>query len=147
MNSVEDVKQSKKPAIPRRKSGWFPNGNGRFGLKGGAPGGASTSKQKQQRSLRLINNKSNATRNICFTNAVIQLMRNTGYALLLKTDFQQYIVGKPDASFKGCKAISQLYCDKSNKERSAAPVRKLVAQQTGKAFLADGQQQDAEEFL
>ena len=134
MNSVEDVKQSKMPAIPRRKSGWFPNGNGRFGLKGGAPGGANTSKQKQQSSLRLINNKSNATRNICFTNAVIQLMRNTGYASLLKTDFQHYIVGKPDASFKGCKAISQLYCDKSNKERSAAPVTKIGGSADWKSF-------------
>ena len=142
MNYVEDVKL----AIPRRKCGWFPNG--RFGLKGGAPpGGANSRKPKQQSSLRLINNKSNATRNICFTNSVIQLMRNSGYASILKSDFPQFIVGKPDASFKECKAISQLYCDQSNRERSAAQVRKLVANQTGKLSLCDGNQQDSDEFL
>ena len=146
---MEDVKQSKKKAIPRRKCGWFPNG--RFGLKGGAPGGepggSNIRKQKKRSSLRLINNKSNATRNICFTNSTLQLMRNTGYASLLKTKFLQFIVGKPDANFRGCKAISQLYCDESGRERSAAPVRKLVAQKTGKAFLCDGNRQDADEFL
>ena len=74
-------------------------------------------------------------------------MRNSGYASILKSDFPQFIVGKPDASFKGCKAISQLYCDQSNRERSTAQVRKLVAQQTGKLFLCDGNQQDSDEFL
>ena len=57
----------------RRKCGWFPHG--RFGLKGGAPSGPSGSK-KNHNSLRLINNRSQATRNICFTNVIVQLQEN-----------------------------------------------------------------------
>ena len=143
MNYVEDVKQ----AIPRRKCGWFQPG-GRFGLKGGAPGGGGILRngQNEDISLRLINNKSDATRNICFTNAVIQMIRNTGFGSFLKTDFPNFILGKPATSFKGCKALYQLYSNQSKRKRSAAPVRKLVAQQTGKAYLQDGNQQDCEAF-
>ena len=78
---------------------------------------------------------------------VVQLFRKTGYASLLMTQFPQFIVGKPLGSFKGCRALHNLYMEESNRERSAALLRKLVAQQSGKEFLADGTQQDSEEFL
>ena len=97
--------------------------------------------------LRLINNRSQATRNICFANSVVQLMAMSGYASLLKTQFPQYIEGKPLGSFKGCRALHDLYMEESNRERSAALLRKLVAQQSGKDFLSNGHQQDSEEFL
>ena len=129
--------------LPKRKCGWFPNGN-RLGLKGGAPGRPSN--KPIQNSLRLINNRSEATRNICFANSIIQLMQKSGYALLLRTQFQQFIAGKPDI-YQGCKALYSLYCEQSNRERSAASVRKLVAQKSGKDFLDNKQQQDSEEFL
>ena len=126
--------------ILQRKCGWFTK---RFGLKGGSPGGESSNK-RIQKSLRLINNQSQATRNICFANAVVQLFRKTGYASLLMTQFPQFIVGKPLGSFKGCRALHNLYMEESNRERSAALLRKLVAQQSGKQLLADGTQQDSE---
>ena len=127
----------------QRKCGWFPHG--RFGLKGGAPSGPSGSK-KNQSSLRLINNRSQATRNICFTNVIVQLLKKSGYASLLKTQFPQFLEGKSPTSYQGCKALNSLYAE-TNRERSAASLRKLVAQQSGKLFLANGQQQDSEEFL
>ena len=33
--------------------------------------------------LRLINNKNQGTRNICFVNSVLQLLRKTGYAAFI----------------------------------------------------------------
>ena len=122
--------------MPRR-SGWFP----RFGLKGGAPSNTSI-----QSNLRLINNRSNATRNICFTNAVVQMILKTGYSSLLRNLFPQLVVGKPVNSYQGCKALYSLYSE-HRRERSAASVRTIVAKKSGKEFLANCQQQDAEEFL
>ena len=127
----------------QRKCGWFTK---RFGLKGGSPGGEYTNKVIKV-SLRLINNRSQATRNMCFTNSVVQFFRKTGYASLLKTQFPQFIVGKPLGSFRGCRALHNLYMEESNRERSAALLRKLVAHQSGKELLSDGNQQDSEEFL
>ena len=109
--------------LPKRKCGWFPYGS-RLGLKGGAPGRKGD--EVVQSSLRLINNRSDATRNICFANAVIQLLNKSGYSLLLRTQFPQFIAGKPDI-YQGCKALRSLFCEQSNRERSAAAVRKLVA--------------------
>ena len=95
----------------QRKCGWF---HKRFGLKGGAPGGPFN--KSTQSSLRLINNRSQATRNICFTNAVVQLFKKTGYASLLRTQFPQFIAGKPASSYQGCKALYSLYSEQSNRE-------------------------------
>ena len=131
--------------FPSRKCGWFPDGR-RYGLKGGVPSRPSSSRQIQS-SLRLINNRSQATRNICFANAVVQLFKKTGYASLLRSQFPQFIIGKPASSYQGCKALYNLYSEQSNRERSAASLRKIVAQQSGKDFLADGNQQDCEEFM
>ena len=141
---IDDNEEEEEIQLLQRKCGWFPNGR-RFGLKGGAPGGASN--RSTQTFLRLINNRSQATRNICFTNAVVQLIKKTGYATLLRTQFLQFVAGKPASSYQGCKALHSLYTDVSNRERSAALVRKIVAQKSGKEFLANGSQHDSEEFL
>ena len=55
-------------------------------------------------------------------------------------------MGKSTSHYKLCRALLSLYSEKT-RERSAAPIRKLVAQMTGKGFLADGTQQDSHEFL
>ena len=94
-----------------------------------------------------MNNRSVATRNICFTNAVIQMLTKSGYAKLLRTQFLQFIAGKPASNYQGCKALHSLYLEHSNRERSAASVRKIVAQKSGKEFLSDGHQHDADEFM
>ena len=116
-----------------------------FQMEGGFPSGPSRS-MKTYSSLRLINNRSHATRNICFTNSVVQILLKSGYASLLKSQFPQFIVGKPSTSYEGCKAIHSLFSEKT-RERSAASLRKIVAQKSGKNYLANGNQQDAEEFM
>ena len=141
----DDVPDKGKLLFPWRKCGWFPDGR-KCKLKGGGPSGPVNSRQIPS-SLRLINNRSQATRNICFANSVVQLLRSSGYALLLRTQFPQFILGKPLSCYQGCKALFSLYSEQSNRERSAASLRKLVAQKSGKYFLADGNQEDSEEFL
>ena len=143
ISKAADVTEDDEITLPHRKCGWFPYG--RYGLKGGG-GAPSEQSTGNQRSLRLINNRSLATRNICFTNSVVQLFRKTGYASLLQTQFPQFVAGKPDKNYQGCAALYSLYTEQT-RERSAASLRKLVAQKSGKEFLADGSQQDCEEFL
>ena len=123
------------------QSGWFPDVKP-IGLKGGF----GHTKLQQASHLKLSNNKSEATKNICFTNSVLQLLRNTSYVSILLNQFPHFLVGKSPSQYKLCRALLSIYSEKT-RERSAAPIRKLVAQLTGKMFLADGTQQDSDEFL
>ena len=114
-----------------------------IGLKGGAKGNPKHNKI----GLKLINNRSEGTGNICFVNSVIQLFRMTGYATFLLTQLPALIESSPISSYKGCTALLNLYCEQTARERSAAFIRKCVAQHSGKPYLNNGTQQDAEEFL
>ena len=123
------------------RNGWFPDVKP-IGLKGGF----GNKRQQQAIHLKLANNKSEATQNICFTNSVLQLLRRTAYMTVILNQFPQFVMGKSASHYKLCRALLSLYSEKT-RERSTAPIRKLVAQMTGKGFLADGTQQDSHEFL
>ena len=95
--------------------------------------------------IRLINNKSKGTRNICFINSVLQLLRKTGFADILSD--QLILHDKTPGNFKLSRALSNLYKEKTTRERSAAYIRQIVAQHSGKPYFDNSSQQDAEEFL
>ena len=114
---------------------------------GGLKGGARDSHKQNKMGLKLINNKSSGTRNICFVNAAVQLFKCTGFATFLMTELRPLLGNHPLDYAKGCRALVNLYSEKTARERSAVLVRKCVAQHTGKSYLNDGSQQDAEEFL
>ena len=126
-----------------RTNRWF-SGEKSIGLKGGADGKKS---QQVNMGLRLINNSNEGTRNICFVNVCLQMFRMTGFGIFLLTQLPAMLVGQPHSSYKCSRAMLNLYSEKSSRERSAAVLRKHVANQSGKGYLNDGSQQDAEEFL
>ena len=95
--------------------------------------------------LRLVNNTSKGTRNICFINSVLQLLRRTGYGAFLCD--QLSLQGEPPGSYKLCRALSNLYKQKTTRERSAAYIRQIVAIHSRKPYFDNSSQQDAEEFL
>ena len=113
------------------------------GLRGGAGGGKVVAKQ----GLKLMNNTSSLTQNICFVNSTVQLFRNTGYANFLMTEVAPSINQEQSSGMKGCRALINLYSESSTRARSAAVLRKCVANHSGREYLCDGTQQDAEEFL
>ena len=84
----EDYEELKaKPQATR--TGWFPNVQ-MIGLKGGH----GNVRQQQDHHLKLSNNKNEATKNICFTNSVLQLLRRTAYVLMLLNQFPHFLIGK-----------------------------------------------------
>ena len=129
---------------------FFPDRNRWFlgikpiGLKGGAN---RILKQQAKMGIKLVNNRNEGTRNICFVNSVVQLFRMTGFATFILTQLPPLLDGHPISSYKGCRALLNLYSEQTARERSAAFIRKCVAQHSGKQFLNNGSQQDAEEFL
>ena len=126
----------------RRRTGW------NMGMKPiGLIGGGGDRIQSQDNNLRLMNNRTLETRNICFVNSVIQLLRGTGYESFLKMQLEPVLIGATGDSYKLCRALADLYCAQNRGEASAASVRKCVAEHSKNAYLDDGSQQDAEEFL
>ena len=164
-SDIEDLVQSIKPEIPlihskrklenacnsdeedsvtMRKSGWF-SGKRPFGLKGGA---AYTNQQQERNNdLRLINNKTKGTANICFVNSTLQFLKVTGFFTFILSNLPVLLVGTAENSLKGCKSLFKIYSQQTTREASAASVRRCVAQHSGKTYLNDGTQQDASEFL
>ena len=114
---------------------------------GGLKGGASGSRKQSKQGLKLINNSSSGTHNICFVNAVVQIFRCTGFATFLMTELCPILDNQPPGYMKGCRSLVNLYSEKTARERSAVFIRKCVALHSGKPYLNDGSQQDAEEFL
>ena len=114
---------------------------------GGLIGGASGSRKQTKMGIKLINNRSSGTNNICFVNAVVQIFKCTGFTSFLMTDLCPLLSNQPPDHMKGCRALVHLYSEQTARERSAVLVRKCVAQHSGKSYLNDGSQQDAEEFL
>ncbi len=126
----------------RRPTGW------NSGMKPiGLAGGGGDKIHSRDNHLRLMNNRTIETRNICFVNSVTQLLRGTGYESFLKIQLQPLLLGTTGDCYKLCRALAALYCGQNKGEVSTAPVRKLVAEHSKKADLNNGTQQDAEEFL
>ena len=93
--------------------------------------------------LRLINNESVMTRNICFVNSVIQMMKRTEIFQFILTNVNTLPHDKKEV----CHAINDMLVGSYAKEKSAGVIRKLVASKTNKAYLANQSQQDPEEFM
>ena len=120
----------------RRRTGWS-SGQKPGGLRGGGSG-----EQSRNHELRLINNKSKETRMICFVNSVIQLLRRSGYASFLNINLQHLLgISTGGHRYQLGQALAALYSGQNSGEVSAAPIRKLVAQHSGLAYLNDGTQQ------
>ena len=118
------------------------------GLKGGMEEPTSSGMYKKDSThvtphyLQLINQ-----RNDCFVNSVIQLLAATGYASFLKNQLNPFLVGASLECYKVARHLAQLFSGKMNRQVSSATIRSYVAQQSGKLYLDDGSQQDAEEFF
>jgi hypothetical protein len=93
---------------------------------GGLKGGASGSRKRTKMGLKLINNKSSGTNNICFVNAVVQIFKCTGFAIFLMTELCPLLSNQPLDHMKGCRALVNLYSEQTARERSAALVRKCL---------------------
>ena len=118
------------------------------GLRGGMEEQSSGGMYKQDSIhvapsyLRLINR-----RNDCFVNSVIQFLAATGYASFLRNHLKPLLVGASLEQYKVSMLLAQLYSGQINRQVSSATIRSYVAQQSGKFYLDDGTQQDAEEFF
>ena len=98
------------------------------GLKGGG-GNKSFSSTKNTSYLQLTN-----TRNDCFVNSIIQLVRATGYGDFLMEKLPLLLVGAHPQSYKLSRLLSDLYCGQANGQVSTTAIRRCVAQKSGKGF-------------
>ena len=96
--------------------------------------------------LVLSNNKSRLRKdqNLCFVNSVLQLL----YSI---DEFRLFFLSVEapgfSASFPVCREIAKLFSSKGEYEVSASELRRIVGLTSQKSYLANGGQQDAEEFL
>ena len=118
------------------------------GLKGGMDKPSSSRIREKESSditpsyLHLINK-----RNDCFVNSVIQFLAATGYANFLRNQLNPLLVGASLEHYKLSRLLAEIYSGKMNRQVSSASIRSYVAQQSGKFYIDDGTQQDAEEFF
>ena len=69
-----------------------------IGLKGGV--GNARQQRSGSNHLKLLNNRDPATKNMCFANSVLQLLKNTSYIHILSNLFPQFQVGRPAKNYK-----------------------------------------------
>ena len=110
------------------------------GLRGGAP--RTDLDLRMNDNLQLTN-----TRNDCFVNSVIQLLSVTDYASFLRTQFLNIVVGTHPQSYRVSRELAKLFNAQTHGTKSAATLRRYVAQLSGKSFFDLGTQEDAGEFL
>ena len=128
--------------VKRRQTGW------NSGMKPiGLAGGGEDESHNRENHLRLMNNRTLETRNICFVNSAVQLLRATGFKDFIEMQLPPLLLGSTGDKYKLCSALETLYCGQNRGEASAAPIRKLVAEHSNKEYFNNGTQQDAEEFL
>ena len=61
--------------------------------------------------LKLINNRDEDTKNICFVNSVVQFLRKSGYGLFLTTFLPQFLSDVQGGSFSLSRTLMQLYSE------------------------------------
>ena len=112
------------------------------GLWAGTPGSLEHHAPNQINELRLINQGSD-----CFVNCIIQLLRKTAYREFI-IEHLQTLTNASDENFKLSKSLLQIYShDFQSRPISAAEVRSQVAQYSGRFYMDNDTQQDAEEFF
>ena len=93
--------------------------------------------------LQLINRGTD-----CFVNSVVQLIRNTGYVPYIRAHLPMLIANSTEDSYKLSKRLSYIYSENSvGQPKSTAFIRTHVAHMSGKHYLDNKTQQDAEEFM
>ena len=111
------------------------------GLKGGAR--TTNLKANINRQLKLLNRGTD-----CFVNSVIQMIRNTEYASFIKIHLPRLLANVSVDTHKLGRLLTEIYTNSNvENEVSAAPIRTLVANHSGKSYFDDNTQQDAEEFF
>ena len=80
-------------------------------------------------------------------NSTIQLLRQTEYATFLKNKFSNDISNASDIHSLSRSLSHILEKEFSDEPMSTTLIRSIVAKQSGKAYLDNGTQQDAEEFF
>ena len=112
----------------------------------GLKGGARTTNSKENhinKQLKLLN-----TGTDCFVNSVIQMIRNTEYASFIKIHLPTLLANVSVDTHKLGRLLTEIYANSNvENEVSAAPIRTLVANHSGKSYFDDNTQQDAEEFF
>ena len=111
------------------------------GLKGGAP--KAKIHPPKSGHLQLRNRGTD-----CFVNSVVQLMRQTAYATYIKLHLESLLVDAAPDAFKLSRSLAHIFSDnRKNGPVSTAVIRSIVAQCSGKSYLNNNTQQDAEEFF
>ena len=80
---------------------------------------------EHENQLRLVNNKSVLTSNICFVNSSIQLLKNTGFVKFILS-----IRSSLNRDMDVCGALADLLGEQTSHEKSSRMIRKLVAEKT-----------------
>ena len=76
------------------------------------------------------------------------MIRNTEYASFIKKHLPTLLENASDDTHKLGRLLTEIYANSNvENEVSAAPIRTLVANHSGKSYFDDNTQQDAEEFF
>ena len=103
--------------------------------------------QKKITVLKLVNNRTfniEETRNLCFVNATIQILHSIPD---IRTYFKtvDYVASDPN-SFTVSKELTRIFQNGGKSSVSAAKLRKLIGQSSGRNDISDGSQQDFMDF-
>lgn len=103
--------------------------------------------QKKITALKLVNNRTfnnEETRNLCFVNATIQILHSIPD---IRTYFKtvDYVDSDPN-SFTVSKELTRIFKNGGKSSVSAAKLRKLIGQSSGRNDISDGSQQDFMDF-
>ena len=93
--------------------------------------------------LKLINIRDKDTKNICFVNSIVQFIQRSGFGLFLTTLLPQFLSDVQYNKFRLSRTLMKLYSE-DVREKSAADVRKIVAEHSKKVYFSYGSQQDCE---
>ena len=114
----------------------------------GLKGGSSTFKRRMEsntksKELKLMNRGSD-----CFVNSVIQLLMSTEYMTFIECNLPHLLHQSAPDTYPFSRLLRNIYRKESlGKNISVAAVRTFVAHVSGKHYLDNGTQQDAEEFF
>ena len=98
--------------------------------------------------MKLANNTNlESERNLCFVNTALQLLHCVPHVNIFFKTKEYRLPKEQKRQMKICDEISRLFNSAGNCVCSAAELRRLVANKSGRHYLQDGSQQDTVEFL